>query len=150
MFAPPLCVKMFVPTSQCKDVCPPPSYVLEMFVFQGQTNWLFPGGQTKKDRQTHSQSALYIWHRVIFPLPPPFRMVKNYIFRRFKINCKNWFRCWNLTHLLIRKNKKSDPKMGTYRTPKIQLNCCFYISAHTEATSMIFIWGHRGYPPICF
>ena len=49
--------------------------------------------------------------------------------------------------------------MGMYPTPKvgcslllskIQLHCCFYISAHTKATSIIFIWGQRGYPPVCF
>ena len=55
------------------------------------------------------------------------------------MNCINWFGCWNLAHLLDRvgpfltRYEKSDPKM-----------------AQTEATAMIFIWGHRGYPPVRF
>ena len=49
--------------------------------------------------------------------------------------------------------------MGAYITPEVgcfflfsktHLHCCFYISAYTEATTMIFFWGHRGYPPVHF
>ena len=97
------------------------------------------------------------------PSLPASKWLKIILLRWLKINFKNWFGCWNLTHLLIRqswsffltKNKNSDPKMGAYCTPdigcfflfyKMQLHCCFYISAHTEATAMIIIWGHREYP----
>ena len=33
---------------------------------------------------------------------------------------------------------------------KMQLHCCFYISARKKATAMVFIWGDRGYPAVRF
>ena len=70
-------------SSYVKIVCPPLTCVWKMFVPRGTNKLFVPRGQTKvwpTDRQTDRHSALYIWHRFILPLPPPFRMVKNYFF----------------------------------------------------------------------
>ena len=116
----------------------------------------------------HCQSWLklgsHIWHRFILPLPSPFLMVKNDFLLWLKSNFRNGFGCWNLTHHLIRQSRSffkqkmgcrtlkwvptSHPKLGVFFLfSKIHLHCCFYISAHTEARAIIFIWGDR-YPPV--
>ena len=108
----------------------------------------------------------YIWHRFILPLPPPFRMVKNDFLRWLKLNFRNGFDCWNLTHHLIKQSRSFfEQKMGC-RTlngcvPHAQIwvffqnfqNTIFlllYYSACKKATSMDFLWDDRGYPAVRF
>ena len=96
----------------------------------------------------------------------PSEWLKNIFWRWLKMNCINRFNCWNSTHLLrqetglfLTKIGEVHHKMCEHCMPKvwcfflfykIQIDCCFYIPAHTEATEMIFVLGHRWYPPICF
>ena len=57
-------------------------------------------------------STSSIWHRFILPHPPS-EWLKIVFLRWLKLNFRNLFGCWNLTHHLIRQSQFFfKPKMG--------------------------------------
>ena len=110
------------------------------------------------------------WHiydtDLFCPSHPPSKWLKVIFFRWLKLNFRNGFSCWNLTHNLIRQSRSffgqkmgcrtlnwvctARPNLGVFFYFQNTAFLLLYYSACKKATSMAFILVDRGYPAVRF